>query len=45
MERERWYARPALASQGSLDPDVTLVEKPFSKTQLLAALQRCLERP
>ena len=39
------YARPALASQGTLDPDVTLVEKPFSKTQLLAALQRCLERP
>ena len=38
------YARPALDSQGTLDPDVTLVEKPFSKTQLLAAVQRCLER-
>jgi two-component system cell cycle sensor histidine kinase/response regulator CckA len=39
------YARPALDSQGTLDPDVTLVEKPFSKTQLLAAVQHCLERP
>ena len=38
------YARPALDSQGTLDPDVTLVEKPFSKNQLLAAIQRCLER-
>jgi hypothetical protein len=38
------YARPALASQGTLDPEVTLVEKPFSKAQLLAAVQRCLDR-
>ncbi|WP_433360826.1 hybrid sensor histidine kinase/response regulator [Actinoplanes sp. CA-142083] len=38
------YARPALASQGTLDPEVTLVEKPFSKTQLLAAVQQGLER-
>ena len=38
------YARPALASQGTLDPDVALVEKPFSKTQLLAAVQQCLDR-
>ncbi|GAA0579414.1 PAS domain-containing hybrid sensor histidine kinase/response regulator [Paractinoplanes ferrugineus] len=38
------YARPALASQGTLDPDVTLVEKPFSKTQLLAAVRHCLDR-
>jgi nitrogen-specific signal transduction histidine kinase len=38
------YARPALDMQGTLDPDVTLVEKPFSKTQLLAAVQQCLER-
>ncbi|WP_433307126.1 PAS domain S-box protein [Actinoplanes sp. CA-030573] len=37
------YARPALASQGTLDPDMTLVEKPFSKAQLLAAVQQCLE--
>ncbi|GIF20481.1 PAS domain S-box-containing protein [Actinoplanes tereljensis] len=39
------YARPALASQGTLDPDVPLVEKPFSKNQLLAAVQQCLDRP
>jgi hypothetical protein len=38
------YARPALASQGTLDPEVPLVEKPFSKTQLLAAIQQCLDR-
>jgi two-component system cell cycle sensor histidine kinase/response regulator CckA len=38
------YARPTLASQGTLDPEVPLVEKPFSKTQLLAAVQQSLER-
>jgi CheY-like chemotaxis protein len=30
------YARPVLASQGRLDPGVTLVEKPFSEADLLA---------
>jgi PAS domain S-box-containing protein len=30
------YARPVLASQGRLDPNVALVEKPFSETDLLA---------
>jgi signal transduction histidine kinase len=30
------YARPVLASQGSLDPNVALVEKPFSEAELLA---------
>jgi signal transduction histidine kinase len=30
------YARPILASQGRLDPNVALVEKPFSETDLLA---------
>jgi nitrogen-specific signal transduction histidine kinase/CheY-like chemotaxis protein len=39
------YARPALASQGTLDPEAALVEKPFSRTQLLAAVQQCLDRP
>jgi CheY-like chemotaxis protein len=39
------YARPVLASQGTLDPDATLVEKPFSKAQLLTAVQQCLDRP
>jgi len=38
------YARPVLASQGTLDPDATLVEKPFSKAQLLTAVQQCLDR-
>jgi two-component system cell cycle sensor histidine kinase/response regulator CckA len=38
------YARPVLASQGTLDPDAALVEKPFSKSQLLAAVRECLER-
>nr|WP_221380010.1 PAS domain S-box protein [Actinoplanes polyasparticus] len=37
------YARPVLASQGTLAPGVTLVEKPFSKNQLLAALQKVME--
>jgi CheY-like chemotaxis protein len=39
------YARPVLASQGTLDPNATLVEKPFSKAQLLTAVQQCLDRP
>jgi len=38
------YARPVLTSQGTLDEDVALVEKPFSKAQLLAAVQHCLDR-
>jgi signal transduction histidine kinase/CheY-like chemotaxis protein len=30
------YAQPVLASQGRLDPDVMLVEKPFSEAELMA---------
>ena len=30
------YARPVLASQGSLEPHVALVEKPFSEAELLS---------
>jgi signal transduction histidine kinase len=30
------YARPVLASQGRLEPNVALVEKPFSEAELLA---------
>jgi signal transduction histidine kinase/CheY-like chemotaxis protein len=30
------YARPVLASQGRLDPNVALIEKPFSGAELLA---------
>ena len=37
------YARPVLASQGTLAPGVTLVEKPFSKIQLLTAIQNQLQ--
>ncbi|WP_127506920.1 hybrid sensor histidine kinase/response regulator [Actinoplanes solisilvae] len=37
------YARPVLASQGTLAPGVTLLEKPFSKNQLLTAIQQSLD--
>jgi hypothetical protein len=30
------YARPVLASQGSLEPNVVLLEKPFSESELLS---------
>jgi signal transduction histidine kinase/CheY-like chemotaxis protein len=30
------YARPVLASQGSLEPNVALVEKPFSEAEILS---------
>jgi signal transduction histidine kinase/CheY-like chemotaxis protein len=36
------YARPVLASQGRLDPNVALVEKPFSEADLLAMAGRIL---
>jgi DNA-binding NtrC family response regulator len=38
------YAQPVLASQGTLDPDVTLLEKPFTKPQLLNAVRDSLNR-
>jgi len=37
------YARPVLASQGSLDPSVVLVEKPFSEAELLSQAGRVLD--
>ncbi|BFU47398.1 hypothetical protein KRMM14A1004_56350 [Krasilnikovia sp. MM14-A1004] len=37
------YAQPVLASQGTLDPDVTLLEKPFTKPQLLTAVRQILD--
>ncbi|HYN92789.1 MAG TPA: PAS domain S-box protein [Pilimelia sp.] len=37
------YAQPVLASQGTLDPDVVLLEKPFTKPELLAAVRRRLD--
>ena len=36
------YARPVLASQGRLEPDVALVEKPFSEDDLLAKVAQVL---
>jgi CheY-like chemotaxis protein len=39
------YAQPVLASQGTLDADVALIEKPFTKSQLLTALRHRLAAP
>ncbi|GLW30953.1 hypothetical protein Areg01_38930 [Actinoplanes regularis] len=37
------YAQPVLASQGTLDPGVTLVEKPFSESDLLQKIRQVLD--
>jgi len=37
------YARPVLASTGTLDAGVTLLEKPFSENALLEAVRRVLD--
>lgn len=37
------YGQPALASQGTLDPGVSLVEKPFSEMSLLEKVREVLE--
>ena len=37
------YARPVLASSGTLAPGVTLLEKPFSESVLLAAVRQVLD--
>jgi hypothetical protein len=39
------YAYPVLTSQGVLDPDVILIEKPFTATSLLDRVQSALGRP
>jgi two-component system, cell cycle sensor histidine kinase and response regulator CckA len=39
------YAQPVLASRGTLDPGVTLIEKPFAKAELLSAIRHRLDRP
>jgi hypothetical protein len=39
------YAQPVLASQGTLDDGVTLVEKPFSEPVLLERVREVLDRP
>jgi CheY-like chemotaxis protein len=38
------YAQPLLASQGRLEPGVTLVEKPFSEDELLVKVAELLDR-
>jgi CheY-like chemotaxis protein len=37
------YAQPVLASQGTLDPGVSLVEKPFSESTLLDRIRDTLD--
>jgi two-component system cell cycle sensor histidine kinase/response regulator CckA len=37
------YAQPVLASQGTLDPGVALLEKPFTAADLLSAVRRRLD--
>jgi FixJ family two-component response regulator len=37
------YAQPVLASQGTLDPGVALLEKPFTAVDLLTAVRRRLD--
>jgi PAS domain S-box-containing protein len=39
------YAQPMLASRGTLDPGVILVEKPFSEAALLDRVREVLDRP
>jgi signal transduction histidine kinase/CheY-like chemotaxis protein len=36
------YAQPVLASQGRLEPNVTLLEKPFSEAELIAKVTQVL---
>jgi CheY-like chemotaxis protein len=37
------YAQPVLAAQGTLDPGVALLEKPFTAADLLSAVRRRLD--
>jgi PAS domain S-box-containing protein len=39
------YALPVLASQGSLDPGVSLVDKPFSEASLLKKVREMIDGP
>jgi two-component system cell cycle sensor histidine kinase/response regulator CckA len=37
------YAQPVLASQGTLDPGVALLEKPFGRSELLSAVRERID--
>jgi len=37
------YARPELAAAGTLEPGVTLVQKPFTEATLLAEIRQVLD--
>jgi signal transduction histidine kinase/CheY-like chemotaxis protein len=39
------YAQPVLARQGTLDPGLALVEKPFTEVQLLTSMRQVLQHP
>ncbi|BCJ49194.1 hypothetical protein Asp14428_06690 [Actinoplanes sp. NBRC 14428] len=39
------YATPVLASHGTLDPTITLLEKPFTRADLLVAIHQALTAP
>ena len=39
------YAHPVLTSQGTLDPGVVLIDKPFTEAGLIAKVQQVLETP
>jgi PAS domain S-box-containing protein len=39
------YAQPVLTSQGTLQPGVTLIEKPFTQTELLTTVRAVLDAP
>jgi CheY-like chemotaxis protein len=38
------FAQPFLSAQGNLDPDVSLLEKPFSESSLIAKLLEVIDR-
>ena len=39
------YAQPILSAQGNLDPGITLLEKPFSESTLIAKVLEVINKP
>jgi CheY-like chemotaxis protein len=39
------YAQPVLGHQGTLDPGLALVEKPFTEAELLTSVRQVLQQP